>query len=207
VSAVAALEAMVRAEPGAGSALLFVVPEVDELVGGYRRRYTADGAVVPPHITLLHPCFAPAAVTPALLRRVARVVAAVPAFGFSLAGVARFPGGGVLYLAPEPAAPFVALITRLRRAFPEIPTYWDAYDGVVPHLTVADLALADRPDLGDAVAAALAPHLPVRCAAREAVLLQRVRPFPAPWVVGARFPLAPSGEPPDARERPGSTAI
>jgi 2'-5' RNA ligase len=180
VSAAVSVETISLEERRAGSALLLVAPELDELIGGYRRRYTVDGAVVPPHITLLHPCFSPMEVTPALLRRVAQVVGAVPAFGFAVAGLAGFPTGGVLYLAPEPAAPFVALITRLRRAFPEITTYWDAYDEIVPHITVADLALADRPDLHDEIAATLAPRLPIRSTAREAVLLQRVRTLSGP---------------------------
>jgi 2'-5' RNA ligase len=172
----------------AQSALLLALPELDRLVGDYRRRYTTDGAMVPPHITLLYPLFAPAEITPSLLQRLARAVASTPPFGFSLTRLTRFPPG-VLYLAPEPAAPFVRLITRLRRAFPEITTYWDDYGEVTPHLTVADLALTDRADLTQELEAVLAARLPIRCQAREAVLLQRLRPEPAPWDERARFPL------------------
>ncbi len=132
---------------------------------------------------------------PDRLERVARVVATVPAFSFALTAVARFPPGEVLYLTPEPAGPFVALITRLRQAFPEIPTYWDAYEETIPHLTVADLSRANRPDLDNEIVAALTPHLPIRCTAHEAVLLHQTQPFPVPWEVWARFPLVPSREP------------
>jgi hypothetical protein len=62
----------------------------------------------------------------------------------------------VLYLAPEPAAPLVGLITQLRRAFPEIRPYWDDYDQILPHLTIADLALTDRTDLTQEIEATLA---------------------------------------------------
>jgi hypothetical protein len=102
---------MVISEPRAGSALLLVVPEVDELVGDIRRRYPADGVVVPPRITLLDPFVDPAAIAPAVLRPVARVVGAAPVFGFSLARVARFAADRALCLAPEPAAPFGGLIS------------------------------------------------------------------------------------------------
>jgi 2'-5' RNA ligase len=182
-------DALSGEEGRAGSVLLLALPELDGIVGPYRRRYTADGAVVPPHITLLYPFFAPDEVSPALLRRVATVVASVPAFNFSLTRLASFPTG-VLYLAPEPAAPLVGLITQLRQAFPEIAPYWDDYDQVTPHLTVADLSLTDRTDLRREIEAILVGRLPIRCEAGEAMLLQRLRPVPAPWDERARFRLA-----------------
>jgi 2'-5' RNA ligase len=183
------VDASLGEEGRAGSVLLLALPELEGIVGGYRQRYTADGPVVPPHITLLYPFFAPDEITPGLLRRVANVIASVPAFAFSLARLASFPQG-VLYLAPEPAPPLVGLITQLRRTFPEITPYWDEYDEVTPHLTVADLALTDRADLTQEIEVALVRRLPIQCQAREAVLLQRLRPKPAPWDERGRFPLA-----------------
>jgi 2'-5' RNA ligase len=173
----------------AGSVLLLALPELDSIVGDYRRRYTMDGTIVPPHITLMYPFFAPDEITPALLQRVASVLASVPSFDFSLVRLASFPQG-LWYLVPEPVASFVDLITQLRRTFPEISPYWDEYDEVTPHLTVADLALTDRRDLSQEIATALAGRFPMRCQAREAVLFQRLRPTPAPWDERARFPLA-----------------
>jgi 2'-5' RNA ligase len=181
-------DALLNEEGRAGSVLLLALPELAGLVDGYRRQYTADGAVVPPHITLLYPFFAPDEITPALLQRIASVVASVPAFDFSLARLASFPPG-VLYLAPEPAAPIVGMITQLQRAFPEIRPYWDDYGEVTPHLTVANLAQSDRPNLDREIEATLAGQLPIHCRAREAVLLQRLRPHPAPWDERGRFPL------------------
>lgn len=183
------LETMSLEERQARSGLVVVVPEVAGLIDRYRRRYTAAGAGVPPHVTLMSPFFAPAETTPTMRRRIRRIVAAVPRFDFALTRAAWFPGG-VLYLTPEPAAPFLDLIARLRRAFPEVSPYWDRFAEVVPHLAIADAALADPPGVLDEVEAAASARLPVRCAAREAVLLQRVRPSPAPWDVQGRFPLA-----------------
>ena len=90
------------------------------------------------------------------------------------------------------AMSIVDLIARLRREFDELSPYWDQYAEVVPHITVADAALADSPATLAGIAAAISPRLPIRCAARESVLLQRVRPAPAPWDVQGRFPLGPA---------------
>ncbi len=57
------------------------------------------------------------------------------AFTFSLGTIRRFPE--VLYLAPEPAAPFVALTERLFSLFPEFPPYGGQHAAITPHLTVA----------------------------------------------------------------------
>jgi 2'-5' RNA ligase len=186
---VASLDEMTVDERRARSALLIVVPEVEPLIGDVRRRYTAEGAHVPAHLTLLNPFFAPAETTPAVRRRVAEVVGAFPSFGLSLTRLASFPQG-VLYLTPEPATPVIELITRLRNAFPEVAPYWDGYEEVVPHVTIADAAFADPPSLRRDVVARLTGRLPISCLVREAVLLQRVRPAPAPWDEQSRFAFA-----------------
>ena len=94
-------------------------------------------------------------------------------FDFLLARVERFPG--VLYLAPQPAAPFVALTEALVRAFPQYPPFGGAHEHIVPHLTVAQ---GDEPTLQQADAelrAALQEQGPVRAQCRELCLLHRRR--------------------------------
>jgi 2'-5' RNA ligase len=185
-----ALEALTTEERRAKSALILAVPEVVSVVTGYRRKYTADGATVPPHFTLLFPFLAPSEVTPDVAERIGDVAAAVACFDFTLSRVDRFPGS-VMFLTPDLPEPFVDLIERFRKAFPEVSPYWDTLDQIVPHLTVADRALVDSPERLDDIRRALTPHLPIRCEAREVVLLQKVRASPAPWEVHGRFPLAP----------------
>jgi hypothetical protein len=65
-----------------------------------------------------------------------RLVAGLGPFGFALTRVGRFPG--VLYLAPEPAGPFVRLTTECNARWPDFAPYGGAHDQVVPHLTVAE---------------------------------------------------------------------
>jgi 2'-5' RNA ligase len=138
----------------------------------------------------MFPFLAPAEVTPGVMERIGEVAAAVHGFDFTLSRVDRFPSS-VMFLAPDQPGHFIDLIERFRKAFPEASPYWDKLDRIVPHISVADEALVDSAerlaDIGQTVSA----RLPIRCAAREVVLLQRVRPSPAPWDAQGRFPLAP----------------
>jgi 2'-5' RNA ligase len=101
-------------------------------------------AGVPAHITLLFPFLATGDLTPAVRRKLARVASQLHPFAVRFASTGRFPG--VLWLAPEPTGPFVDLIERLARAFPDHPPYEGAHADIVPHLTVAfgDEARLDR---------------------------------------------------------------
>ena len=148
-----------------------VVPEAEPLVSGLRSRFAPAAAVgVPAHVTVLYPFMPPAQVTPEVLARAADALRGLAPFHFQLGQVERFPG--VLYLAPQPAAPFVALTEALARAFPAYPPFGGVHDRIVPHLTVAQ---GDEPTLQQAeleLCAALRTHGPVSAACHELCLLQ-----------------------------------
>jgi hypothetical protein len=76
----------------------------------------------------------------------------------------------VLYLAPEPAQPFVDLIQALVTAFPNHPPYDGAHETIVPHATVA---VSDDEAFLARLAADLVPGLPVGCRADSATLVER----------------------------------
>jgi 2'-5' RNA ligase len=158
---------------GARPATAFVVevPEAEPLVAALRSRFDPSAAMgVPAHITVLCPFMPPAQMTPEVLARAADALRGQKPFPFLLTGVGRFPG--VLYLAPEPAAPFAALTEALVQAFPAFPPFGGAHDRIVPHLTVAQ---GDEPtlQLGQAeLHAALQAHGPVAALCRELCLLQ-----------------------------------
>jgi hypothetical protein len=123
-------------EPGAVSAFIVRVPEAEACVGPLRERFDASVRLgVPAHITVLVPFMSPQLVTEAVLGRAERALSDVSAFSFSLSKVQRFPA--TTYLAPEPAAPFIALTESLVRAFPAYPPFAGAFESVIPHLTVA----------------------------------------------------------------------
>lgn len=98
---------------------------------------------VPGHVTLLYPFVSATAIRPDVLAPVGRVVGGARAFDVAFRAVRRFEPGegapnGVVWLAPEPVPPFLSLIDRLWKAFPDYPPYGGAFDEVIPHVTIAD---------------------------------------------------------------------
>ena len=92
----------------------------------------------------------------------------------------------VVWLAPEPSAPFRALTAAVTAAFPGHPPYGGAYgDEPVPHLTVGGGAPVDRLRAAAAAAAAL---LPVTTVVDACHLLQG-RDEPGAWHRVAELPL------------------
>jgi len=120
----------------AESAFIARVPEAEPYVAHLREQFDPSAKLgVPAHITLLYPFMSPELIGTAVLERARTAVAATHIFAFTLARVSRFPGA--LYLAPEPATPFIELTRRLVHQFPEFLPYGGQYEGIVPHLTVA----------------------------------------------------------------------
>ncbi len=145
------------------SAVLIPVPEADSVVG--RWRYELDpvaAAGVPAHVTLVVPWLPPDEINDDDLAELEAELADVPAFDFTLARVDWF-GRRVLWVAPEPAEPFLKLTHRLAERF-STPPWEDEFDEVIPHLTVAHAT--DGVELVP-VAADVATRLPVRCRAEE----------------------------------------
>jgi 2'-5' RNA ligase len=153
------------------SALVVVVPEAEPVVGRWRSLLDPSaGRGMPAHITVLYP-FAPATlVSDALVARAAEVVKGCRAFDFSLATTGWFDDR-VVYLAPEPVEPFLALTAAVISAFPEFPPS-GAFVNPVPHLTLGRGPDTDR--LQDAERD-VQPQLPVRSTVREILLMIRAR--------------------------------
>jgi 2'-5' RNA ligase len=169
------------------SAILVPVPEAAPVVGGLRDRL--DRAAlwgVPAHVTVLFPFAAPDAITGKVIEMAAAAVASVRAFECEFTRVCWF-GEDVVWLAPEPAGPFLALTSVVHAAFPRFPPFGGVYADVVPHLTVGN-----RPGGGSAALRAaeaeVMPALPVRTQVRHAWLMTGTQ-APASWRVAAELPL------------------
>ncbi len=145
------------------SAVLVPVPQADAVVGRWRHEHDPVAAAgVPAHITLIVPWLPPDQIGAAELAALDTELSDVKAFDFELTRVDWF-GRRVLWVAPEPAGPFLDLTHRLSERF-GTPPWEDEFDDVVPHLTVAHA--------GEGVelvpmAADVATRLPVRCRAEE----------------------------------------
>jgi hypothetical protein len=94
-------------------------------------------------------------------------------FSFRLRGPRRFPG--VLYLAPEPPDPFIRLTRLVHELWPAHPPYGGAFEGVIPHLTVADCevpgACEDPDAVMDEVERAIVEAVPIEARAAEVWLM------------------------------------
>ena len=169
-----------RAVRRRSSALLVPVPEAEAAVGEWRQRADPSAAKgVPAHITVLYPFLRPRRVAESDHEGLARAAASVPAFDYTLRSVGRFPG--VVYLAPEPAGPFAALLKAVQQGWPGLEPYGGRFDSYVPHLTVSD---GQEPD---GMAAAVEAALPISARAEELVLMVEDRR--GRWSPSGRFPL------------------
>ena len=155
---------------GAATTLIVPVPSADGLLAESSRE---DG--LPAHITLLYPFLTARAIGGETEQTLGALLGEIPAFDFVLSEVGRFPG--VVYLAPEPAAPFVALTRALVERWPERQPYGGVYEEIIPHLTVA---------YGETVPSGLAERLPLTARVEEVWLMSRAG---GRWVRRSAFPL------------------
>lgn len=167
------------------TALLFEVPEAEELVGRFRARYDSSAAVgVPAHVTLLYPFLEPAAIGAAEMAALTTLFASQRAFDVEFSRCGRF-GERVLFLAPEPEDALLGLMRRIYDRWPECPPYHGtiAAADVRPHLTVAD-SIGREPM--DRVELSVAGGLPLRSRFAEAWLYEEKD---GRWARRARFEL------------------
>jgi hypothetical protein len=148
------------------TAVVVPVPAAEPLVARWRERFDSSAARgVPAHVTVLVPWVDEADLDDAVLARLARTCAGVPAHRVVFREARRVPG--VLWLRPEPADLLRGLTLAVAATWPHRQPYGGAFDAVVPHLTVADGV--DDATL-ERVAADLRPGLPVTAEVSEAVL-------------------------------------
>ncbi|HEY4426803.1 MAG TPA: 2'-5' RNA ligase family protein [Solirubrobacteraceae bacterium] len=150
--------------PGAASALVVPVPDATRATAawpGEADRLTAAG--MPFHVTVLYPFLAPEAIDEEVERALEKIAGGTTRFGFSLAELGRFEQ--VLFMAPRPADPFVALTRAVHEHWPEHPPYGGEFETVIPHVT-----LASGPE-PEGLASAVESRLPIETEALELWLL------------------------------------
>ncbi len=184
VSAVRRLKSTVGVSVGRAMAWLrpesvLIVPVLDAEpeVGAWLGTAKVDFDGVPLHITVMCPFLPARSIRQADELRVAELAASIAPFDFALTHHDTFPG--VHYLAPEPAAPFVAITEAIQRYWPSCQPYRGVFESVIPHMTVA---FGDPP----ADPAELKRVLPIVTRASELWLLIQT---PRGWRVRRRFSL------------------
>lgn len=158
----------------AESAFIVRVPEAEPCVGVLRDRFDPSARLgVPAHITVLVPFMAPERIDATVLSHIRQALDAVPAFAFTLSEIGRFPA--TVYLAPEPAAPFVALTQSLFRRFPRYPPFGGKFDTIIPHLTVAHGHEAEADRVEQELDARMQAHRPIASTCTTLTLLENSR--------------------------------
>jgi 2'-5' RNA ligase len=109
---------------------------------------------VPAHVTILYPFLPPDELRRAVRSELAALAARVEPFDVRFAAIGPFPS--VVFLAPEPSAPFAALTAAVTASYPDYPPYGGAFDEVVHHLTLVQ----SRTVALDDIARDVKPFLP-----------------------------------------------
>jgi len=168
------------------TALVVVVPEAGPEVEFLRREHTRDGAEgMRAHITLLYPFTDTEVLAAGRIDEVRKVLAPFSGFACALTHFARFPEPleHVLWLAPRPAEPLIAMTRALVAAFPEHPPYGGRFASIVPHLTVA---VSEDDDLLARIGDDLSGRLPVEFDVGEVALYEH---DPSGWRLRTAIPL------------------
>lgn len=167
------------------SAVLVLVPEAEAVVASHRAGLDPAAALgVPAHVTVLYPFVPPERTDEAVISAVAAAVGSVAAFGVTFRRLSWFDRS-VLWLAPEPSWPFLALTAAVQRAFPGYASYSGAHPEVVPHLTVGQSQPAEALE---SAARSIGPSLPVTAQVAATVLMHGSLE-PDSWRVVAHLPL------------------
>jgi 2'-5' RNA ligase len=141
----------------------------------------AAGAGVPAHVTIVFPFLPVTRLSPEVRLSLAAIAKLHEPFDVRFDRVGRFPN--VVYLAPEPSAPFLSLTEAVVARFPDHPPYEGAFDEIVPHLTVAESPSAPL----DQIAEDAERHLPFT--RRVASIEVLVEASDAHWHSRWRIPL------------------
>ena len=150
------------------SGLIVTVPQAEPAVSAWRSQLDPRAALgVPAHLTVLFPFVPPAGIDEATRTTLRELLSSVTTFDFSLVAT-RWFADTVVWLAPDPDAPFRVLTQAVADAFPAYPPYGGQFPDPVPHLTIADRG---PPEAMHAAEQQLQPALPIRSTARSVTLL------------------------------------
>jgi len=147
-----------------------LVPAIDagQLVWDLRKQHDPSAAAgIPPHVTLMFPFIPPCDLTDPIIDTLEALISQTTAFEFLLTRVRQFEQG-VVYLVPEPAAPFARLTTEIGSRFGVLPFGGAFGDEPVPHLTVA---IVESGSKRERLIDQLVPRLPITLRAEEAWLM------------------------------------
>lgn len=167
------------------TAILIPIHQLEPALRPFRDRHLRGSATkLPPHVTVFYPFLPPEQIDDAARARLKALFASLPPIACTLGTTGRFAQGSVLYLAPEPAEPFLALGRKIGQTFPAAGP--DRREPVM-HVTIAQGGPAEKLDELDAeFRREHGGAMPWRVEAREACLYAKVA---GAWRLEAAFAL------------------
>ena len=151
--------------------IMVPAPEVEPHVARLRLQFDpAAKRGLGAHVTLVHANLPAKGIEPSALEQIAAAVSSVAPFDYQITRVARFPG--TLYLAAEPAAPFVLLEARLSIALQTGEQAERREEPVTPHVSVVRKSSIDDREMQADLAMLLERHGPISCVCSAIVLLE-----------------------------------
>ena len=165
-----------------------VVPvAVAAFVQPFRVKYLhRPGVTMPPHVTLHAPFKDKEDINENVLNTLAELFGSHAQFQFTLARTARFSDTGVLYLAPEPAEPFLALSRAIQAHYPDTPS---DHPNPVMHLTLALSGAEALDGIEDEFQRQYGNRLPIEATATEVHLFEKRENA---WIKQTSFALSDS---------------
>ena len=153
------------------TSLVIPVCEAESRIQVFRTEYLhTPGVTMPPHVTVHVPFKHTQEVDEGVLNDLGDLFASHVKFRFVLRKTGRFPSMGVLYLEPEPAAPFHNLSQAIRLRYPDaMPDFADP----VMHLTLARCRSRELDKVEEAFYQACGDVLPIETTATEVCLFER----------------------------------
>lgn len=120
------------------SVLLVPVLEADPKLSPFREKLDpTQRQGMPAHVTVVVPFIPPAMMNDSTLTTLSVLFGQFSCFDFTLSRVAWFDKR-VIYLAPDPSAPFRRIVEAVVRDFPDYPPYEGVFDDIIPHVTVGE---------------------------------------------------------------------
>ena len=165
---------------------MVVVPEAGPNIEATRARLDSGARLgVPAHVTVLFPFMPADMINDVVLRELADLFAATPAFDVTFEDVGWFDDT-VVFLSPRPEQPFRSLTEAVIQHWPEWPPYEGAFEDSVPHLTIGDNG--DPLELQEA-ADSVAAGLPIPCRVSKVQLFTGTSKAGS-WSARNQFPLS-----------------
>ena len=170
------------------SALVVLIPEVENLVKSFRDLYDPSAAVgIPAHVTILYPFKSPDELSAEVITTLHDLFSKRPCFNVTFRGVKAFPD--TLYLFPVPAAPFRQLTEIIAGRYPESQPYGGAFSEIVPHLTVAHSSDSKTLDkVANQFRKVAQSELPIHARVTNVSLIDNKKGY---WKVHNQFSLGP----------------